>query len=98
MMAINPQIGYEVKATILSVKGDCNAGHTEGETFEICCHNPSGLCGWFYHDIFPSLQTFQFGGSLPWWQGDSIQLQCPDPVNLVTIRLDRVKRSVTDKT
>jgi len=30
------------------------------------------MCGWLYHDIFPSLQTFQFGGSLPWWAGDSI--------------------------
>jgi uncharacterized repeat protein (TIGR04076 family) len=51
------------------------------------------LCGWFYHDIFPSLQTFQFGGALPWWQGDTIQLRCPDPINLVTIQLERVKRT-----
>jgi uncharacterized repeat protein (TIGR04076 family) len=85
-MAHNPKLGYQVKATISAVKGECSAGHNEGESFE-------GLCGWFYHDIFPNLQTFQFGGSLPWWEGDTIQLQCPDPINLVTIQLQRSKRA-----
>jgi uncharacterized repeat protein (TIGR04076 family) len=92
-MAHDPKIGYAVRATILSVKGECNAGHRQGESFEISCHNPAGLCGWFYHDIFPSLQTFQFGGTLPWWEKDTIQLQCPDPINLVTIQLQRSKRT-----
>ena len=92
-MAQDPQIGYKVKATIVGVKGECSAGHKDGESFEISCHNPAGLCGWFYHDVFPSLQTFQFGGTLPWWKGDTIQLQCPDPINLVTIQLERSKHS-----
>jgi uncharacterized repeat protein (TIGR04076 family) len=91
-MAQDPAIGCKVKATILSVKGHCSAGHKTGESFEISCHNPAGLCGFFYHDIFPSLQTFQFGGNLPWWQGDVIQLQCPDSLNLVTLQLERSKR------
>ena len=25
--------------------------------------------GFSYHDIFPSLATLQFGGSMPWWEG-----------------------------
>jgi len=91
-MAKDPGIGYRVSATISGVKGSCSAGHQVGETFEISCHDPGGLCGFFYHDIFPNLSTFQFGGSLPWWQGDSIELQCPDPHNLVTIKLERSKR------
>jgi len=91
-MAKDPGIGYRVKATITGVKGKCNAGHQEGDTFEISCHNPSGLCGFFYHDIFPSLSTFQFGGNLPWWEGDTIQLQCPDPENVVFMKLERSKR------
>jgi hypothetical protein len=45
-MAQDPQIGYEVIATILGVKGECSAGHTEGQSIEISCHNPAGLCGW----------------------------------------------------
>ena len=92
-MAKDPQIGYKIEATILGVKGDCDAGHKKGESFEISCFDAARLCGWFYHDIFPSLQTFQFGGSLPWWKGDTIQLQCPDPLNLVTIQLKRSKRT-----
>lgn len=91
-MATDPGIGYKIMATITGVKGNCSAGHAVGETFEISCHDPGGLCGFFYHDIFPSLSTFQFGGSLPWWEGDTIQLQCPDSYNLVTITLERSKR------
>jgi len=91
-VAQDPGIGFKVVATITGVGGKCNAGHREGDTFEISCHNPAGLCGFFCHDIFPSLSTFQFGGSLPWWKGDAIQLQCPDSENLVTMKLERMKR------
>ena len=92
-MAQHPGIGNKVVATITGVKGKCNAGHRENDTFEISCHSPGGLCGFFYHNIFPSLQTFQFGGSLPWWRGDTIELRCPDPHNQVTLKLERSKRA-----
>ena len=91
-MAKDPGIGYKVVATITGVKGKCSAGHEKGEKFEISCYNPAGLCGFFYHDIFPSLLTFQFGGNLPWWEGDQIELECPDSYNLATLRLERSKR------
>ena len=92
-MAKDPGIGRKVMATITGVKGECNAGHQMGDTFEISCHNPDGLCGFFYHDIFPSLSTFQFGGNLPWWEGDTIEVQCPDSYNLVTLKLERSERN-----
>ncbi len=91
-MAKDPGIGNKITATITGVKGNCSAGHQAGETFEISCHNTGGLCGWFYHDAFPSLSTLQIGGRLPWWLGDTIQLQCPDSHNLVTMELESVKR------
>ena len=91
-MAKDPKLGYRVVATVIEVKGKCNAGHEVGDTFEISCHNPAGLCGFFYHDIFPNLSTFQFGGSLPWWQGDTIHLECPGHRNQVTLKLERTKR------
>ena len=91
-MAKDPGIGYRMVAKIISVKGECSAGHKTGDTFEISCHDPAGLCGYFYHDIFPALSTFQFGGSMPWWQGDTIELACPDSDNLVRLRLTRTKR------
>jgi uncharacterized repeat protein (TIGR04076 family) len=92
-MAQDPGVGYRIVATIARVKGNCGAGHREGDTFAISCHDSGGLCGFFYHDIFPDLQTFQFGGNLPWWEGDVIQLQCPDSNNLVTLKLERSKRT-----
>jgi uncharacterized repeat protein (TIGR04076 family) len=91
-MASDPGVGKKIMATIKGVKGDCSAGHHKGESFEISCYNPGGLCGFFYHDIFPSLSTFQFGGNLPWWDGDTIELQCPDSHNLVTLTLKRIER------
>ncbi len=91
-MAQDPGIGMRVTATVTGAKGTCSAGHRVGDAFEISCHNPGGLCGWFYHDLFPALSTFQFGGRLPWWQGESIEVRCPDPHNLVTLRLERSPR------
>ena len=91
-MVRDPMMGYKVVATVTGIKGKCNVDRRVGENFEISIHNAGGLCGSFYHNIFPSLQTFQFGGSMPWWQGDTIQLQCPDTHNLVTIKLERSKR------
>jgi uncharacterized repeat protein (TIGR04076 family) len=91
-MAKDPKLGYKMVATVVDVKGQCNAGHKVGDSFEISCHNPAGLCGFFYHNIFPSLQTFQFGANMPWWQGETVLLHCPDSYNLVTIKLERFKR------
>jgi len=91
-MAKDPGIGYRVLATVTGAKGRCNAGHQEGDTFEGSCHNPGELCRFFYHDLFPRLLAFQFGANLPWWEGDTIQAQCPDSHNLVTLRLERSER------
>ena len=91
-MAQDPKIGYRITATVIETKGTCNAGHRSGDSFEISCFKAAGLCGFFYHSIFPDLQTFQFGGSLPWWDGDVIELQCPDVANMVNLELERKKR------
>ncbi len=92
-MALDPGIGYKVVATVVGVKGKCSAGHVVGDTVEISCHDTGGLCGFLYHHIFPDLQTFQFGGSLPWWKGDAVELQCPDHHNPITLKLERFKRT-----
>jgi len=91
-MANDPKLGNKVTVTITGLKGECNAGHTVGEKFEISCWDTGGLCGWFYHAIFSDLTAFQFGGKFPWWEGDTIELECPDRFNLLTVRLERTKR------
>lgn len=91
-MANDPGIGYRIVGTVIEVGGHCSAGHKEGDTFEINCHNPAGLCGFFYHDIFPTLQTLQFGGKMPWWQENSVVVGCPDTANQVKLKLERFPR------
>lgn len=91
-MAKNPEVGYQITATVTSIKGHCNAGHSVGETFDLSCYDPAGLCGFCYHHIFANLQTFQFGGNMPWWQGDTIYAGCPDPHNQLTLKLERKQR------
>lgn len=91
-MARDPGIGQKITATVLHIKGECGAGHCVGESFPISCHDSGGLCGFFYHDIFPDLQVLQFGGSMPWWESDAIEVTCPDPANQVTLRLERSQR------
>jgi len=82
------QIGRKVMGTIKSVKGHCNAGHKVGDQFELSIHKTSGLCGSFYHTIFPYITMLQFGGSFPKeWGGTTMVLECIDKYNAVTIEL-----------
>lgn len=83
------QLGYRVVGTIKSVKGRCSAGHKEGDKIELSAHNTGGLCGFFYHDIFPTVLLLQFGGQYPWGDPDRVQLECMDKYNAVTIELQR---------
>ena len=91
-MALDPKRGWKVTAEVTGIKGKCSAGHNVGDIFNLSCTNVDGLCGFCFNAIFPNLQTFQFGGSMPWWQGDMIYQQCPDPVNVLTLKLSREKR------
>jgi len=87
------QVGYRVVGTITSTKGSCHAGHKVGDKVELDCHRSGGLCGFFYHDIFPALQMLQFGGSYPagWGDPDVLQVECMDKYNLVKMELRRIK-------
>ena len=87
------QVGYRVVGTIKAVKGTCSAGHKVGDKLELSGHNTAGLCGFFYHDIYPYLIMLQFGGSFPaeWGDQDVVELDCMDKWNLVTIELRRIR-------
>ena len=85
--------GNKITATIKSVKGNCSWGHEAGDTFIIDCHDTAGVCGFFYHDIFPQLSMLQFGGGYPeeWGNPDVINVECMDRANAVTMELRREK-------
>ena len=80
-----------LRAEIIEQRGACSAGHKKGDVFGLSCYCPGGLCGYFYHGIFPNLQTYEFGGRLPWWRGEELVVTCPDPHNPVTLRITRGK-------
>jgi len=92
-MAAEKRIGYQVVGTIKEVKGFCNAGHKAGDEIELSGHNTAGLCGFFYHDIFPYVIMLQFGGGFPaeWGGPDVVELECMDRANAVKIELRRIK-------
>jgi len=89
-MAVTPEGMKQFKAEITSVKGSCGAGHKQGDTFTLSCWDTGGLCGYFYHDIFPYLSAVQFGGKIPWAKEGELTLECPDRHNLVTMVLKKV--------
>ena len=93
-MVENLKFGYRIVGTIKDVKGHCNAGHKKGDKLDLSGHNTGGLCGFFYHDIFPYIIMLQFGGSFPeQWVSDPdvVELECMDRHNVVKIELRRIK-------
>jgi uncharacterized repeat protein (TIGR04076 family) len=92
-MAEMERLGYRVIGTIKGVKGQCSAGHKEGDRIELSGHETGGLCGFFYHAVFPYVIMLQFGGGFPeaWGDPDVIEMECMDRHNLVTIELKRIR-------
>ena len=86
-MANQPETMSHLQGEIIDVKGKCNAGHKVGDRLKIGCWDTGGLCGFFYHDIFPSLSVMQFDGKYPWGSSDELILECPDRQNAVTIKI-----------
>ncbi len=84
--------GYRVIGTVKETKGQCSAGHKVGDRFELSGESPDGLCGYFYHDLFPYIIMLQFGGKFPdAWGGEVLGFECLDKANAVRIELRREK-------
>ncbi|MHA2398221.1 MAG: TIGR04076 family protein [Promethearchaeota archaeon] len=87
-------VGFRVVGTIKEIKGTCSAGHKEGDKIDLSGHSAGGLCGFFYHDIFPYIIMLQFGGGYPkgWTKDqDTVELECMDRFNAVKIELRRIR-------
>ena len=82
------QGGRKISGTIVAKKGECAWGHKVGDKFQLNGYTPDGLCGFFYHTVYPYLMMLQFGGQFPEdWGGSVLQFECPDFVNAVRIEL-----------
>lgn len=88
-----PQVGFKVEGEILSVKGTCGWGHKAGDRLALSAHDTAGLCGFFYHDLFPYIVMLQFGGGFPaaWGDPEVIDFRCMDKANEVAMRLRRMR-------
>jgi len=82
--------GSRVIGIITKTKGECAVGHKVGDKFELHGRSSDGLCGYFYHNIFPYIIMLQCGGTWPGKDGLP-EFDCPDVANAVTIRLQRVQ-------
>jgi len=89
-MAKDPGFVKKLKAEVIGLKGDCNAGHKVGDQFEVSCWDTGGMCGFLYHAIFPTLSVMQFDGAYP-WGSDELTANCPDDFNLLTVKLKKIK-------
>jgi uncharacterized repeat protein (TIGR04076 family) len=86
------QVGYKVIGTFTGLKGQCNHGHKVGDTVKLSAHDTSGMCGFFYYAIYPYIMMLQFGGRWPdSWGGDTLEFDCPDKYNCLSIRLQPEK-------
>ena len=86
-MADHPEEYPPFTAEVVAIKGHCGAGHKVGDKITLGCWDSGGLGGFFYHDIFPSLNIMSFGGKYPWAKADRMTVECPDRANFVTLRI-----------
>ena len=82
--------GHRVEVTVKSIAVNCGWGHKVGDTFNVSMHDTAGMCGLFYHDIFPWIMALQLDGNNPWGAPEARELECMDRRNLVKIELKRV--------
>ena len=87
---MNAERGHRVTATVKCIKGVCNAGHKVGDVLNVSARDTAGMCGYLYHAAHPAILMLQFGGNVPWQESGVVELNCPDPVNLLSIELKRV--------
>jgi uncharacterized repeat protein (TIGR04076 family) len=90
----NPE---KVILRILSVKGDCGAGHKEGQEFDlskdfILGMSGQAICPSAFNAAFAAYRVLCHGGEFPWEKDkDMTTIACPDPFNPVVMELRRVK-------
>lgn len=90
----------KVVLKIISVKGNCAAGHKAGQEFDLSKDFTLGfsedgkvLCPSAFYAAFPGWRVLRFGGEFPWEEDkDCAHVACPDPLNPVMMELRRVRK------
>ena len=74
-------------------KGKCQGKyHHIGQKFNVDGQTPGGMCMGSFSSCLPYLTALRFGASFPWEKREGTTIiGCPDPVNQVVWRLDRLE-------
>lgn len=88
-----------IKITVESIKGHCGAGMQPGDTFVIEGHkdnlvmgNFKGFCPELLAAILPPCFIMAYEGSLPWEEEGAVISSCPDPNNLLKVKIERIPK------
>ena len=85
-------MSYKVKVTIVSIVGECTAGHKVGESWLIESKTPGGMCSGAYETLAPYIRVLRYGGEFPWAEDkDLVRFACPDAENPVVFELRRIR-------
>ncbi len=75
----------------MRVKGECPLGNRVGDAFIINDTTPQGMCLGAFTSLLPAAQVMMYGGSFPWEDDpDVAHIGCPDHVNQVVYRLEKI--------
>ena len=85
--------GYDIRVTVVSIKGHCGADHKVGDQWTVSGKTPDGICLSAFSALYPNLRCLQFGGTFPWGpDADTSLVACPDGKNPVIFELKRLKQ------
>jgi uncharacterized repeat protein (TIGR04076 family) len=82
----------EVKARVLSVKGECSLGHKAGDVVRFTQTGVDGkICVHALYSMLPKVFAMMFNAEFPWAQNtDVLTHPCPDAANPVVFELTRI--------
>ena len=86
-------MAYDIRVTVVSIKGHCNAAHKVGDQWTVSGKTTDGICLAAFNALYPNLRCLQFGGTFPWGSdADTSVVACPDAENPVVFELKRLKK------
>ena len=89
---------HTIKVTVDSVVGKCPLGNKKGREFIIKGTTPDGMCMGAFGSIYSAIQVLKYGGSFPWEDNlDIAYINCPDHINRVVYKLERLKEEDDDE-
>ncbi len=82
----------EVRAKVLSVKGECSLGHMAGDVVRFTQTGVDGkICVHALYCMMPKVFAMMFNAHFPWAQDpDVLTHPCPDAANPVVFELTRI--------